>query len=178
MNSPLKRGHVCSYVDRRGDLVDCVVGRVRAITRGRHDGSHEYTLAPLHSKSQAYSIKIVGESLIGQPSRRYTDVEIKNALSKRNEKEITLREQKRQRAEHGASAISLNKIKPGDRVLIKYRDGDRWETVSGVNLKTGKVGIAQPQRPTKFDLLEFVANKPSRPRTRWIPAELIKVKKG
>lgn len=182
---------VVSVRSREG-AVDCVIKSMRRVSRGRRAGLVEYELAPLKSGTKGYAFRCVGETFFGEPSRKYTAEEVAAASAKMEETREKIEERKQERAEKGREAIGQvdwakshetgklegTQIKCGDRVLIKYSDCQRWETVGAVNFKTGKIGIEKPE-----DVIQAAARRAAWKQQlglrsavreyRWLPAQLV-----
>lgn len=110
------------------------------------------------------------------------DEEMSRALDRKEHRE----EVKEDLVQKGRDALEKWDLKPGDRVIIHYTNGDLPETVNGVNWNTGKVGIVRQKRRTpeeeqelrdSFALMNHLTGRNIRPPlerdTRWIPAQLV-----
>jgi hypothetical protein len=152
-----KRGDVVgvNHPQQRG--LDCVIQNIRHIQRGRRAGMVEYTLAPIgKANGKAYAFKTVGTSHLKKPHRKHTQAEIKAALGEAETTRANIEQRKYERASRGCDALLDNNIQPGDEVLVKYTDTQRWEVVGKLNYNTGKVAIL------KHNIVEILAAKRKR----------------
>lgn len=138
-------GTPCRVVDPRGRCSgEYTIAERRRITRGRRAGMYELKLAPLQPKSKLMATKCfvnLGEkSKFLEPLAASAEDQRKAVVTMR-EKVRKNDEVKEARAERGRSAQENLQLEPGCRVLVRYRDFPREETVAKVNWKTGKVAI-------------------------------------
>lgn len=148
--------------------VDFVVAEMRRVTKGRHAGCTEVTLAPLgEMRGSAYAIRgktdRAGVAPWAQPARKsYTAEQRARAIEATLGKREEIREAKAVVVEAGRKVLVdeswVRSIYVGDLVTIKYSDAMRVETVAGVNYATGKVAIERSRNQSG---------------KRWLPATLV-----
>lgn len=172
---------LCELRTKRKGWVKATVVSVRPLRTGRVEvkfvadegGDYSFTTDPRYASE---SIRYLGPGLASP--------EVIQGHQERDDHRDSL---KSARAGVGSGALDKWNPNPGDKVTIEYRGGiQRTEVVTGVNYKTGKVGVAKETRttPGEQDRLEVAFHymnqvtgtnvKPPRERdTRWIPANQI-----
>ena len=163
-----KRGEAVVVAGRSGPVYGVVVYG-RRISKGRWAGTFEYTLAPIPALPKTYAFR-ASEGLLEKSGKAYTPEQVAEAIAAVENTKAAIEEKQAERAEAGRAALgpvdwersratgtfATATASKGDRVLIKYSNAERWETVGAINLATGKVGIERGDR-----------------KLRWLPATMI-----
>ena len=141
-------GDVVNVSRSRKGTFDGVIVRTRFITRGKHKGKAEFTIAPMKEPpiGREFYMRLVDStnnpSMLRESSRKYTEAEIEIAMARQSAVQYTRVTNKHERIEANLKKVDTHDLKPGDKVLVEYRDiGGRWELVERVNHRTGRVGL-------------------------------------
>jgi hypothetical protein len=169
----------------RGVVIDAVIIRRQTVSRGRFAGMTRYHLAPMERTGRAYGFSVI-ETYFLEPTRKYTVDQARAAFDAYFKTEAKVDDQKDKRDQRRRDALAKVDIEVGDEVLVSYREGKVWETVAGVNERTGKIGIvlrikgeAAGSPSFARDIESFLGFPVKRRRdVRWIAASfVVEVKK-